>query len=157
MKKALKILNKLLVLSFWTFIFVSVFNKLIVIIWNFDFLSQRSWQIFHEWFITNKGVINTKSDVFLLITILLLPILWLTGCFFTTKINFLKLILTMFDKLFDNSKKFIPERIVLKNIKSEEKELEEIKNEIESFKPKKTSLASSLREELTKKISETKK
>ena len=135
-------------------------NKLVLIIWNFDFLSSKAWKIFHNWFINQKGVINTPSDVFLLIVMLTLPILWLIGCFFVVKKNILKVIATFFVKLinvFYSQKDLEPERIIIKNIKSDVKEIEEIKTEMESFKPKKASSAGNLRNEITKKISDTKK
>lgn len=160
MKKISKILSKLIVLVLWTFLYLAFFNKLVFIIWNFDFLSERSWQIFYNWFVNQNGIINTASDVSLLLTMLTIPLLWFVSCFFVSKIKLSDILLYPINKInnfFASKENTSPERIVIKNIKSDVKELEDLKTEMESFKPKKSISANSLRGDITKKITETKK
>ena len=159
MKKISKFLSKFIVLLLWTFVYITFFNKLVFAIWNFDFMSEKYWKVFHNWFVKQNGTINTASDVSLLLTMLIIPVLWFISCFFVSKIKLSDILLYPIKKInnfFEAKDNVSPERIVIKNIKSDVKELEDMKTKMESFKPKKSQFASSLREDITKKITEIK-
>ncbi len=156
MKKALRFCRNFLILIGWTWFFFGFSNLLIDMIWNFDFLSDRSWQILLN-FWNKGGIIKTTSDVLLIFSLLLLPIIWIIGYFQILKLDYLKLFLypiRFIYSIFDRRALERPKRIVLKNIKSSDKLIEEIKSEIESIKPEKSTGAENLRSTITKKLSE---
>ena len=154
--KFLHFLRNLLVFIGWTFFFVVLSNFLIKLIWKFDFLSIHSWNILAS-FWNQGGVIKTTSDVLLLFSLVLLPLLWLMGAVLIKRLNFWQVFSFPFRILF---KPFIsddnetPPRIVIKNIKSSQQQIEDIKLEISSIKPKKSMEAENLRTEISKKRSE---
>lgn len=156
MKKALRFCRNFLIFIGWTWFFFVFSNLLIDMIWNFDFLSNRSWQILLN-FWNKGGIIKTTSDVLLIFSLLLLPIIWIIGYFQILKLDYLKLFLwpiRFIYSIFDRCALERPKRIVLKNIKSSDKLIEEIKSEIESIKPEKSTGAENLRSTITKKLSE---
>lgn len=155
MKKLFKFLRRLLVFIGWTWLFTILSNLLIFAIWNFDFMSAHSWNLLSE-FWNKGGVIKTTSDVLLLASLFLLPFLWLTGYFLALKINYIQILFIpfeLFERLFHNKKDDEPERIVLKNMKSSQQLVEDIKTELESMKPEKAQKAGNIRSEITQKLS----
>lgn len=156
MKKVLKFMRGLLVFVGWTFVSVSFFNMLISLIWNFDFMSAHSWHLLSK-FWNSGGVIKTTSDVLLITLLFLLPVLWFIGFILVLKINYLRIFLlpiTLSEKIFHRKKDDEPKRIVLKNIKSSQQMVEEIKSKIESLKPEKAKEAGNIRTQITQKLSE---
>lgn len=155
MKKIFKFLRRLLIFIGWTWLFTILSNILIFAIWNFDFMSARSWNLLSE-FWNKGGVIKTTSDILLMASLFLLPFLWLTGYFLALKINYAQLLFLpfeLFHRLFRDNKNDEPERIVLKNIKSSQQQVEDIKAELESMKPEKAKKAGNIRSEITQKLS----
>lgn len=158
MKKALRFCRNSLIFIGWTGLFLVFSNFLIDVIWNFDFLSDRSWQILSN-FWNKGGIIKTTSDVLLILSLCLLPILWIVGYLLVLKFDYLKIFLfpiRLVYNLFSTTSSETPKRIVLKNLKSSDKLVEEIKSEIESIKPEKSKEAESLRSSVIKKLSESK-
>ena len=152
MKKFFLFIRGLFIFIGWSFIFLVASNYLIRLVWNFDFMSSRSWDIL-ETFWNRGGVIKTTSDVLLLMALFLLPFIWLTGFIFALRRNYLNILTAPF-KVFRRRKPAEPERIVIKNIKSSQQMIEDIKNEIESLKPKKAEQSGHIRAEIKQKLSE---
>lgn len=156
MKKLLKFIRGLLVFIGWTGLFTVFSNLLISLIWNFDFMSAHSWQLLSQ-FWNSGGVIKTTSDVLLLASLFMLPLLCLVGFILALKINYTRIFLWPFrllDRIFSSKSDNEPERIVLKNQKSSRQMIEDIKSELESLKPEKAKEAGNIRSEITKKLSE---
>ena len=156
MKKLLKFIRGLLIFIGWTGLFTVFSNFLISLIWNFDFMSARSWQLLSE-FWNSGGVIKTTSDVLLLASLFMLPLLCLVGFILVLKINYANILLwpvKFLDNLFSSKSDNEPERIVLKNQKSSRQIIEDIKSELDSLKPEKAKEAGNIRSEITKKLSE---
>lgn len=158
MKKALHFCRNFFVFIGWTGLFFTLSNLLIDIIWNFDFLSNRSWEILSN-FWNKGGIIKTTSDVLLILSLCLLPLLWILGYILVLRLDYLKIFLfpiRLIYNLFSGTSSDTPKRIVLKNLKSSNQLVEEIKSEIESIKPKKSKEAETLRSSVIKKLSESK-
>ena len=158
MKKILRLLRNSVVFICWTILFTFVSNNLMDVVWNFNFMSAQSWQILnHFW--NEGGVLKTSSDVLLIITLLLLPFFWFIGFIVSVKLNYLKIIAIPFSfvcRLFNKDDNKEPERIVIKNIKSSQQMIDDIKAEIESIKPEKSKEAGNIRSEITKRREENK-
>lgn len=152
MKKFFLFIRGLFIFIGWSFVFLVASNYLIRLVWNFDFMSSRSWDIM-ETFWNRGGVIKTTSDVLLLMALFLLPFIWLTGFIFALRIEYLNIFAAPF-KIFSRRKPAKPERIVIKNIKSSQQMIEDIKNEIESLKPEKAEQSGHIRTEIKQKLSE---
>ena len=158
MKKIFLIIRNAFIFIAWTIIFTSISNLLVKLIWNFDFTSAVSWQILSD-FWNHGGIIKTTSDILLITTLMLLPPLWLVGFILSLKLNYFKIItfpIKYIAKIFDTDKNKEPERIVIKNIKSSQQMIDDIKNELDSIKPEKSKEAGNIRFEVTKKREETK-
>lgn len=156
MKKFLRFIRAMMVACGWTFLFVYLFQALFVLIWNFDFTSDTSWEIMREYW-NRGGIIKSPLDIALFAALALLPILWYIGLRKVLKIDYLRLIISPFDgfrRMVAN--KTSTERIVIRNIKSGEQRAEEIKGELSSLKPEKTQNAQFIRTEIREKRSDDK-
>ncbi len=155
MKKILKIFRNFLVITGWTFVFLFVSRLLMSLIWSFDFLSYHSWSIFSNFWNTG-GVFKSFPDIMLLICLFMLPFLWFFGLRKSLKLNYVRFFLSPFVAInrFLSPNNTVPERIVLKNVKSTQQMIEDIKEEIASIKPAKNEKAGSIRDTINKKISE---
>ncbi len=121
-------------------------------------MSAKSWQILTI-FWNEGGVLKTTSDVMLIITLLSLPLFWIIGFILSIKLNYFNLLAIPFSfiyRLFNKNEDKEPERIVIKNIKSSQQMIDDIKAEIESIKPEKSKEAGNIRSEITKKREENK-
>ena len=154
--KFFRFLRNLLVFICWTFAFIVLSNFLIKLIWGFDFLSTHSWNVLSV-FWNQGGVIKTTSDILLLASLFLLPFLWFTGAILIKRLNFwwlftlpFRIILKPFIKSDDKT----PPHFVIKNMMSSQQQIEDIKTEISSIKPKKSQEADNLRAEISKKRAE---
>ena len=81
------------------------------------------------------------------------------GFIVSVKLNYLKIIAIPFSfvcRLFNKDDNKEPERIVIKNIKSSQQMIDDIKAEIESIKPEKSKEAGNIRSEITKRREENK-
>ncbi len=158
MKKILRLLRNSIVFICWTSLFAILSNVLMNAIWSFNFMSARSWRILTI-FWNEGGVLKTASDVMLIITLLSLPLFWLVGLIVSIKLDYLNLISVPFGffyHLFNKNEDKEPERIILKNIKSSQQMIDDIKAEIEAIKPEKSKEAGNIRSEINKKREENK-
>jgi hypothetical protein len=154
MKKILRFCRNWLVLVLWTIVFLKGFCFLTTLAWNFNFLSERSWQIFAQYW-NQGGVLNTTSDIMLLFSLLLMPVFWFAGAWFCIKQNYAALFVRLIERIFSifsHNDKYIPKHITLKNVKTTQQAVEEIKNELESLKPDKSEEAGSIRTHINKKL-----
>lgn len=158
MKKILRLLRNSVVFICWTVLFTFVSNNLMNIVWNFNFMSAKSWQIL-SYFWNEGGVLKTSSDVLLVTTLLFLPFFWIIGFILSIKLNYINLLTIPFSfiyRLFNKNEDKEPERIIIKNIKSSQQMIDDIKAEIESIKPEKSKEAGNIRSEINKKREENK-
>ncbi len=156
MKKIIRLIRGIFVLIGWTGVFIFLSNLLTSIIWNFNFMSSRSWDILSS-FWNHGGVIKTTSDVVLITILLTLPLFWLIGYILVLKLNYTKILLypiNLIYNIFTPKTNKEPERIVIKNIKSSQQMVDDIKAEIDSLKPEKSKEAGNLRSEINKKLSD---
>lgn len=154
MKKIYKIFRTFLIGVVWTYLFLVIANYAIYQIWSFNFMSARSWHTVSR-FWESGGVINTTADYIFLFTLFALPFLWFWGWIKALKIDYLGILLyplNSYNRYIINKYGHDSSRIVLKNIKSSQKMIEEIKNQIESIKPAKTKEVKNIRAEVQKKL-----
>ena len=154
MKKIYKIFRTILIGAVWTYLFLVVSNYIMFQLWNFNFMSARSWQTISR-FWESGGIIKTKTDYIFLLMLISLPFLWILGWIKALKIDYLSILLyplNSYNRYIINKYGHDSSRIVLKNIKSSQKIIEEIKNQLESIKPAKTKEVSSIRAEVQKKL-----
>ena len=149
--KILRFLRNLLVFVGWSILFIVFTNFFIKVIWGFDYLSVHSWRVLAS-FWDQGGVIKTTSDVLLISSLILLPFFWIFGFSLTKKLDFWKILtapvkLVLKPFLSDYAKE--PPHIVIKNIQSSQKQIEDIKEEINAIKPKKTKGAENIRSEIS--------
>ncbi len=159
-KRILKFIKFVLVGSVWSYLYLYASLILTIKIWNFNYLSLKSWRIINS-FWNQGGIIKQPGDYGLFAVLLLLIPLWLLGWRYFYKKNFIALLLApivwynkrTIAKYGSNSS-----RIILKNLGTTakidpkefiEKQLKDAKSDIESRE--KTS--DSLREMLKEKIS----
>ncbi len=154
MKKLFSLIRGALIFVFWTSLFIFLSNRLIDIVWHFNFMSVHSWNVLSA-FWNNGGVIKTTSDILLIVSLCLLPVLWLTGFIFMLRLNYVNLLISLLTpfRFFGRGKSVEPERIIIKNIKSSQQMIEDIKTEIESLKPSQSKEAGNIRSEITQKLS----
>ena len=154
MKKIYKIFRTFLIGVVWTYLFLVVANYIIFQLWNFNFMSARSWQILNNFFDTDWAL-KTKADYIFLLMLFALPFLWVLGWIKALKIDYLSILLypiNAYNHYIINKYGHDSSRIVLKNIKSSQKMIDEIKNQIESIKPAKAKEVGNIRAEVQKKL-----
>ena len=156
MKKLFYFIRCSLVFIGWSALFFLASNFLINLIWRFDFMSSHSWNVLSS-FWNQGGVIKTSSDILLISSLFLLPFLWLIGYILVLKLNYINIFLfpiNLILGLFNRNDASKPERIIIKNLKSNEQFIEDIKNEIDSIKPKEAEKAKNIRSKITQKLSQ---
>lgn len=153
MKKIFYFIRGIVIFTVWSIVFSLFSNFLINLIWRFDFMSAHSWNILSS-FWNQGGVIKTASDILLISSLFLLPFLWLIGYILVLKLDYIKIFLAPINwvsSIFNSNTK--PERIIIKNLKSNSQFIEDIKNEIDSLKPQEAKRARDIRSEITQKLS----
>lgn len=156
LKKLFKIIRFTFIGIVWSCLFLIFTNNLIFHVWNFNFMSAHSWQtIIRFW--NSGGVIKSSADYLFLTVLFSLPFIWIFGWRYLLKRNYLELLLYPINsynryviKKYGQSSK----RIVLRNIKSSQKMIEEIKTQLESIKPEKNKEVTSIRGSVNQKIQE---
>lgn len=154
MKKVYKVFRVSLIGVIWTYLFLVVSNYIMFQLWNFNFMSARSWQTISR-FWESGGIIKTKTDYIFLLMLISLPFLWILGWLRALRIDYLSILLypvNAYNRYVINKYGHDSSRIVLKNIKSSQKIIEEIKSQLESIKPAKTKEVSNIRAEVQKKL-----
>lgn len=161
--KKLKKFVRFLAISFVLSIFFLYISRILLkLIWNFDILSAKSYQIILEYW-EKGGVFNTFKDISLGIAFILLPIIWLVCSYKLYKYGvgrFLsKPIIKIYRKI-TRPKNMEIEHISIKNLGNKDKTLDEIISE--KMKEKRInnqseSVCRSLREQISAKIKENEK
>ena len=152
MKKFLKNLRNITLLFLWTCLFIFVSKNFALLVWNFNILSQDSWNIISTYW--NKGgSFKTAQDLIFLTFLISLPFLYFFGFKRIQKIQFSKLFLSALNRFF-TEKIADPERVVIKGMKTNQQYINDIKSELESIKPEKNKESSEIRSNIIKKISE---
>lgn len=158
LKKVFKFIKALLVCSVWSIIYLYIANTLMIYIWNFDLLNYHHWEVINT-FWEKGGKIKTGKD-YLFVTMLLAIIpVWLVGCRFFYKVNYLNILLfpityynnRMIKKYGENTP-----RIVLKNMGAtrEKPKLEDlIESRLKESSPKTEKESSKIRQNIQNKIS----
>ncbi|MBE6448924.1 MAG: hypothetical protein E7018_06500 [Alphaproteobacteria bacterium] len=150
--KLLKILKFLIVGIVWSYFFIICSNFAVYKIWNFNFLSAHSWQIIIN-FWNAGGIIKTAKDYVFLISLFSLPFIWIYGWRKALKINYLQLLLyplEAYNRHIINKYGQDSSRVVLRNLKSSQKIMEEIKSQLDSIKPAKNKEVSNIRSQVNK-------
>ncbi len=159
-KKLLKFIKFILVGTAWSYLFIYASVLFTIKIWNFNYLSLKSWRIIGS-FWNQGGIIKHPGDYGLFAVLLLLIPLWLLGWRYFYKKNFTAFLLTpiiwynkrTIAKYGSNSS-----RIILKNLGTTQKidpkeyiesQLKDAKATIENHEK----ASDSLREMLKEKIS----
>ncbi len=156
MKKLLKIFRTALVGLLWTYLFLIMSNYLMYQLWSFNFMSAHSWQTMSGYW-NSGGVINTAPDYIFLLMLFSLPIMWLVGWILLLKIEYLSILLyplNVYNRHIVNKYGHNSSRVILRNIKSSQKIIEEIKEQLESIKPAKSKEVNNIRQEVQKKLEE---
>ena len=156
MKKILSLIRFVVIGFIWSYVFVFLTHFLMLKLWSFNLFSVRSWQIINR-FWEAGGVIKTARDYAFLTMLTSLPIVWILGWRFFLNQNYLNILLAPINAYNNHIiKKYGSEskRIVLRNIKSSQKMIEEVKEQIDAIKPAKNQEASIIRTEVIKTISQ---
>lgn len=154
MKKIYKIFRTILIGAVWTYLFLVVSNYIMFQLWNFNFMSARSWQTISR-FWESGGIIKTKTDYIFLLMLISLPFLWILGWLRALRTDYLSILLypvNAYNRYVINKYGHDSSRIVLKNIKTNQKIIEEIKGQIESIKPAKSKEVGNIRAEVQRQL-----
>ncbi|MBE6452166.1 MAG: hypothetical protein E7012_01585 [Alphaproteobacteria bacterium] len=117
-------------------------------------MSEHSWQIIRS-FWNAGGTIKALSDYVFIIVLLSTPFIWILGLKKLLKIKYISLLLyplNLYNRYIINKYGSDSSRIVLRNIKSGQKIIEEIKDQLDSIKPEKNKESSNIRAEINKTI-----
>ncbi len=139
----------------WSYVFIVCANFLMYGLWNFNILSARSWQTISA-FWQSGGVIKTGKDYLFLSMIVALPFVWIWGWRYFGRISYLSLLLypiNAYNRHIIKKYGHDSSRIVLKNMKSSQKMIEDIKNELESIRPEKAKEVQNIRRQINQIIS----
>ncbi len=159
-KKILKFIKFILVGTAWSYLFIYASVLFTIKIWNFNYLSLKSWRIIGS-FWNQGGIIKHPGDYGLFAVLLLLIPLWLLGWRYFYKKNFTALLLTpiiWYNKRTITKYGSNSSRIILKNLGTTQKidpkeyiesQLKDAKATIENHEK----ASDSLREMLKEKIS----
>lgn len=154
LKKFFHLIRFLLIGTIWTLVFLVLSSLIMYQVWNFDIFNFGDWQTI-ERFWNSGGTIKIAKDYAFIGSIILIPILWIWILYKLNKINWLDIILAPVHsynawiiRCYGSDSK----RIVLKNIKSSQDNIEFIKQQLESIKPEKPREVVNIREEIQKKI-----
>lgn len=152
--KILKFIRFLIIGTIWSYVFIALSNFMLVYFWNFNLFSTRSWQTI-SYFWEAGGVIKSAKDYFFLFILFSLPWIWLLGWKKLHKVNFIEILLlpiTLYNRHIIKKYGHKSAKIMLKNLKSSQQMIEEIKNQLESIKPEKPQEVANIREEIEKQI-----
>ena len=117
-------------------------------------MSAHSWQtIIRFW--NSGGVIKSSADYIFLGTLCSLPLIWIWGWRYFLKLNYLEVLLypiNSYNRYVIKKYGQSSNRIVLRNLKSSQKIIEEIKNQLESIKPEKNKEVINIRNNVNQKL-----
>lgn len=159
MKKILRIIRTALIGLIWTYVFLTVANYTMFELWNFNFMSARSWQTISR-FWQAGGVIKSAKDYVFLLMLFALPFIWIWSWRRLLQIDYLNILLyplIAYNRHIINKYGHDSSRVVLRNLKSSQKMIEEIKEQLESIKPDKAKEVGNIRAQINKKLEEVNK
>ena len=153
-KKFFHFIRFMLIGVLWSYFFITLANLLMYKLWNFSFFSARSWKTL-SYFWNNGGIIKTAPDYAFLAMLLAMPFLWIWGWRRLCRVNYVDILLfplNAYNRRIISKYGHDSSRIVLKNLKSSQKMIEEIKDKIESIKPEKAKEGNTIRTRILQKI-----
>ena len=157
LKKTLRLIRNLIIGTIWTYLFMVLANLALFYLWNFNLFSAHSWKTI-GYFWEAGGVIKKAKDYLFLFMLLCVPWFWIWGWRLLTRGNYLNILLfpvNAYNRYIINKSGHDSSRIILKNLKSSQKSIEEIKARLESIKPEAPKEVNTIREEIRKKLENT--
>lgn len=91
-KKVLKFIKIALVGVVWSILWVALTRKVMLSIWNFDYVSLNHWKMVKSFWNAN-GTIRGVSDYLLFLSLFLIILLWFKGFKYFYKIDYMKILL----------------------------------------------------------------
>ena len=104
----------------WTALYSFVVRNLLLFVWNFDAFNLKYWKIISR-FWNDGGIIDTASEYFFIITLLIIIPLWIWGWKKANKLSYVKIFffpIFWYNDYQNRKYSEMPDRIVLKNIGS---------------------------------------
>ncbi len=153
LKKIFKTIRLALIGLAWTYVFILFSNSELIVAWNFNMLSKRSWKTISS-FWQAGGTIKTAKDYLFLLNLLLIPVLWGWGWHFLNRQNYTSILIWPYTVYNNHVIKRLKKSssVSLKNIGASGNDVEIIKNEINSIKPEKVKEVSDIRKNIQEKI-----
>ena len=153
-KSFLRFIRFLLIGVLWSYLFLIIANILMYKLWNFSLFSAHSWNTV-SYFWNSGGVIKTAPDYIFLSMLILLPVLWIVGWLMLNRVDYKNILLfpiNAYNRHIIKKYGHDSSRILLKNLKSSQQMIEEIKDKIALIKPEAPKEVSSIRSQILKKI-----
>lgn len=154
LRKIFRFIRNLFIGALWTYVFLFAVSFAFLLIWNFNFFSARSWQtIIAFW--QAGGIIKTGGDYVFLLALICVPVLWLWGWRRLVRVDYLNFLLwpiNAYNRRIINKYGHESGRIILKNLKSSQEQIEAVKQKLESIRPEKPKEVHNIREEIQKKL-----
>lgn len=153
-KKFLRLIRTLIIGTIWTYVFLVLSHFIMLLLWNFNIFALADWQTIARYW-NSGGAIKVARDYAFLGCIILLPILWIWGWRRLNKTGYLELFLApvqAYNRWIIRRYGSNSSRILLKNLKSSQNNLEDLKMQLEAIKPGKPTEVVNIREEIQKKI-----
>ena len=92
LKKIFKFIKALIVCTIWSAVYLYATDILMIYIWNFDFLNIHHWEVINT-FWEKGGKIKTGKDYLFVAMLLSIIPVWLWGCRYFYKVNYLNILL----------------------------------------------------------------
>ena len=144
----------LLIGILWSYLFLIIANVIMYKLWNFSLFSAHSWNTV-SYFWNSGGIIKTTPDYIFLTMLIILPVLWIVGWFLLNRVDYKNILLfpiNAYNRHIIKKYGHDSSRIVLKNLKSSQQIIEDIKNKSESIKPEAPKEVTSIRNNILKKL-----
>ncbi|MBE6451094.1 MAG: hypothetical protein E7016_03930 [Alphaproteobacteria bacterium] len=159
-KKIGKAIRFLFLSAVWTAVLFTLSRFLMKLIWQFDILSFKQWNVIAQYW-NNNGVIAGFSDYMFFVALILILYVWLKGIRKVNSINYFKLLLKPIEYFSNRDiQKYenMDTHVVIKNISVGEKLTIEdvIKDRIKKEKATVAKDAESLRKNISQKIMQSK-
>ena len=156
LNKFIRFIRTLIIGFLWSYVFIIVANFAMYHLWNFNILSPRSWQTIEK-FWQSGGIIKSSKDYIFLGMLFSLPIIWLICWRYLCKVSYVNVLLAplnLYNSRIIRKYGCDSSRVVLRNLKSSQRMIEEIKGKLESIKPEKAKEVQNIRNQINKTISE---
>lgn len=159
MRKILRLIRNLLIGLIWTYLFLFLMGNIFLMVWHFNFFSARSWQTIMA-FWQAGGIIKTSADYLFLLALVAVPFLWVFGWRGLIKVDYLGILLwpiNAYNRRIIKKYGHQSGRIILKNLKSSQEQIEAVKQQLESIKPEKPKEVHTIRDGIHKKLESSQK